>query len=180
MSVSRQCYIHWSGRHRHGQHTGAETGTDTALADTFFDYLEEGAQEAVGSGYFLVERIIVRGQQLVGEVVVFVYQDVNRREVMGAGICQDFLEHLCGIFASGKLKVSEKVTVVCHHDFHGAAIQNIEVLLQPFHAIRHHHFREVVAGDHVPVALRCGMASDVCSAKEILKPVGQGTVVIMR
>ena len=99
---------------------------------------------------------------------------------MGAGIRQGFLEHLCGIFAGGKLKVSEEVTVVCHHDFHGAAIQNIEVLLQLFHAIRHHHFREVVAGDHVPVVLRCGMAADVCSSKEILKPVGQRAVVIVR
>ena len=98
---------------------------------------------------------------------------------MGAGISQGFLEHLCGIFAGGKLKVSEEVTVVCHHDFHGATVQNIKILFQPFHIIRHHHCREVIANDHIAVVLRCRMASDVCSSKEILKPVGQCAVIIM-
>ena len=98
---------------------------------------------------------------------------------MGAGIRQGFLQHFRSIATGCEFKIAEEIPVVYHHNFHRAAIQVVKILFQPFHIIRHHHCREVIANDHIAVVLRCRMASDVCSSKEILKPVGQRAVIIM-
>ena len=47
--------------HRYGKDTRAETSSDTAFANTFLYYLEEGTQEAVLRGYLLIERILIGG-----------------------------------------------------------------------------------------------------------------------
>lgn len=48
--------------HRNGKNPRAETGTDTPLANTRLDHLEEGAQETVLRGYLLIEQILVGRQ----------------------------------------------------------------------------------------------------------------------
>ena len=68
---------------------------------------------------------------------------------------------------------------MCHHDFHRTTVQVVEVLLQPFHVVRHHHLREVVANHHILVMLRCGVATYIRSAEESLKLSRQGAVIIM-
>ena len=145
--------------HRHGQHAGAEAGADAAFADTFLYHFEEGAQKAVSGGDFLIERVVVGSQQLVGEVVIFVNQDIDFWQVVFAGIAQGFFQHLCCITTSSELKISEDIAIMSNHDFRRTAVQNIEVLLQLFHVVRHHHCREVVANHHILIMLRCGVAA---------------------
>ena len=45
--------------HRNRQHTRTKASTDTSLADTRLDSLEEGTQEALASGDRLVKRILI-------------------------------------------------------------------------------------------------------------------------
>jgi len=65
--------------HRHRQHAGHEHAGHDAIAHPGLDHLEECPQERVSRGQFLVECILMRRQELVGEVVVFVDDDVDWR-----------------------------------------------------------------------------------------------------
>ena len=93
--------------HRNRQHTRTKASTDTSLADTRLDSLEEGTQEALASGDRLVKRVLIGREQLVGEIIVLIDQDIYFWKAMLAGVPQSLLQHLGGIAFGGKLEVLE-------------------------------------------------------------------------
>lgn len=116
--------------HGDGQHTGAEAGADGALADTCLYHLEEGAQEAFAGGALLVERVLVGGEQLVGEVVVLVNEDVEFGQVVVAYLVLYVLQHHCGIVGVFETKTFEEARIACpflHGVLDDGAQQVVEV-----------------------------------------------------
>ena len=63
--------------HGHRQDSGHKDTGDRAIAHPRLDHLEKRPQERIARGYGLIERILVRRQKLVREVVVFVDDDVQ-------------------------------------------------------------------------------------------------------
>ena len=83
--------------HRNRQHTRTKASTDTSLADTRLDSLEEGTQEALASGDRLVKRVLLGREQLVGEIIVLINKDINLGQAAHTDISQRLLQHLGGI-----------------------------------------------------------------------------------
>ena len=164
--------------HRDGKNPRAETCTDTTFADTRFDHLEESAQETILRGYLLIERILVGRQQLIGEIIVLIDQHIHFRQSMLTGVPQSFLKHLGGLFLAGELKILKQVPVMRYHDLHGRTIQIVEIPLQPFHVIGHHHLGKIIAHDHITIMLLRRVLPDPSPAEQFLEPVGLGTVVV--
>ena len=164
--------------HDDRQYACAETSANRAFADTRFDHLEESAQETILRGYLLIERILVGRQQLIGEIIVLIDQHIHFRQSMLTGVPQSFLKHLGGLFLAGELKILKQVPVMRYHDLHGRTIQIVEIPLQPFHVIGHHHLGKIIAHDHITIMLLRRVLPDPSPAEQFLEPVGLGTVVV--
>ena len=65
--------------HCYWQNPGHKDASDRAIANTRLNHLEKRSQEGVARRHGLIERILVRRQKLVREVVVFVDDDVQGR-----------------------------------------------------------------------------------------------------
>ena len=65
-----------------------------------------------------------------------------------------------------------------YHDLHGRTIQIVEIPLQPFHVIGHHHLGKIIAHDHITIMLLRRVLPDPSPAEQFLEPVGLGTVVV--
>ena len=72
---------------------------------------------------------------MIGEIVIFVYQNIDFGKSVCTGIAQNFFEHFRSISVGVELEITEEIAIVCHHDFDRAAIQIIEVLFQSLYTV---------------------------------------------
>ncbi len=118
------------------------------------------------------------GQQLVGEIVVFVNDDVDRGGAGVADCAKDVAQPVGSGFDSGRAGEIGVSAVFSREDLEGIPAGQIEGGLQAFHVEFHPDHGEIEAHDELGIVCRGGVAADIGVGEELLEAVFAVDVVV--
>ncbi len=164
--------------HRHRQHTGHEHPSHRTLAYPCFDHLEECPEERIPRGQLLVEPVLVRRQELVGEIIVFVDDDIHRRRAGSGNGTQDRRQGVTGRLRRGYRREICKRLVFRRETAHRVMGNRVERTLDMRNIRLDLDLREIKAHHQMAVAGGGWIAPDIGFAEKLLEAVLAVDVVV--